>query len=145
MCYSRSPEKGATMNSKPIRYHRKISFSCNHGPHRGPYAWEIEPTPQEADERKRHLAERALLNSRPLAPVEIAAVMGTYRRNLEQMSAIAIEISEITSIAKIAEAVGVSESQLQLLIQRNDTELSLEEILKVITACRSVIAFDFGY
>ncbi|AHI05769.1 hypothetical protein BDW_06315 [Bdellovibrio bacteriovorus W] len=61
------------------------------------------------------------------------------------MAAIAIETSEITSITEIAEAVGISESKIQILIQSNDTEHSLEEILEAIAACMSVIAFDFWY
>lgn len=133
------------MPYKPIHYPRKISSSLNCGPHRGPYAWEVEPTPREADERKRRQAERALVYGEPLSPEEIATSMESYRRSLEQMAAIAIETSEITSIAKVTEAVGVSESQLGLLLQRNSTDLSLEDILKIITACRSVVAFDFGY
>lgn len=133
------------MNSKPIRYPRKISFGLNRRPHRGPYAWEIEPNQQEAEERKRRQAERALVYGEPLSPDQVAAVIGNYRRNLEQMAAIAIETPEITSIAKIAEAVGVSELQLGQLLRRNSTELNLEEILKIITACRAVVAFDFGY
>lgn len=132
------------MNSKPIRYPRKISFGPIRGPHRGPYTWEIEPTPQEAEERKRRQTERALLYCELLPAEEITAVMESYRRSLEQMATIAIQASEITLNAKIAEAAGVSESQIQLLVQRKCTSLSVEEILKVITTCRSVVAFDFG-
>ncbi len=133
------------MNSKSIRYPRKISCGLNRGLRRGPYAWEIEPSQQEAEERKRRQADRALVYGEPLSPDQVAAVIGNYRRNLEQMAAIAIETSEITSIAKIAEVVGVSESQIRLLLQRSNTELNLEEILKIISASRSVVAFDFGY
>jgi|GEM_PF-2231028 len=132
------------MDSKPIRYPRKISFGLNRGLRRGPYAWEIEPTPQEADESKRRQAERALMYCEPLPAEEITAVMESYRRSLEQMATIAIETSEITSNAKIAEAAEVFESQIQLLVQRKCSNLSVEEILKVVTACRLVAAFDFG-
>ena len=131
------------MDSK-VRYPRKISFGLNRGPHRGPLAWEIEPTPQEAEESKKRQADRVLVYWEPLPSEEITAVMDSYRRSLEQMATIAIETPEITSNAKIAEAVGVFESQIQLLVERKCSNLSIEEILKVITACRSVVAFDFG-
>ncbi|MGE9743739.1 hypothetical protein [Bdellovibrio bacteriovorus] len=133
------------MHYKPIRYPRRISSSLNCGPHRGPYAWEVEPTPREADERKRRQAERALVYGETLSPEEIATSMESYRRSLEQMATIAIEVSEITSFEKIAEAARVSESQIQLLLQRKSVNLGIEDLLRIIVACRSLFAFDFGY
>lgn len=78
------------MDSKQIRCPRRISFGPIRGPHRGPCAWEIEPTPQEADESQRRQAELALLYCEPLPAEEITAVMESYRRSLEQMVNIAI-------------------------------------------------------
>lgn len=133
------------MDFKSISYPRKISFGLSRGPHRGPYVWEIESTLQEAEEREKRLAERALLYNEPLSFEEIAAVMESYRRSLDQMATIAVEVSEITSFEKIAEAARVSESQIQLLLQRKSVNLSIEDLLRIIVACRSIVAFDFGY
>lgn len=133
------------MDSKSIRYPRKISFGLNRRPHRGPYAWEIESTPQELEERGRRTVESARINSEPLSPEEVSSVIENYRRSLGQMAAIAVEASEITSIAKIAETIGVSEPQIQLLLQKKSDNLSIEELLRIIVACGSVVTFDFGY
>lgn len=81
----------------------------------------------------------------PLTAEEITAVMDSYRRSLEQMATIAVEVSEITSFEKIAKAARVSESQIQLLLQRKSVNLGIEDFLRIIVACRSLVAFDFGY